>query len=51
MRILTECICPPIPIRSSDWLAWVDGNEETDFAYGATEAEARENLNELLEAR
>ena len=49
MRILTECICPPIPIRTSDWLAWVDGEEETDYAHGATEAEAIANLRESLE--
>lgn len=49
MTIKTDFVYPPIPIRTCDWLAYVDGNEETDFAYGATEAEAIANLRESLE--
>lgn len=49
--IRTEFICPPVPIRSCDWMAWVDGDEEGGHAYGPTEAEAVENLLEWLEVR
>lgn len=48
MTIRTECIYPPIPIRTNDWLAWVDGDEETLYAYGATEMEAITNLLEVV---
>ncbi len=37
---------PPIPIRSMDWMAWEDGQEERGSAYGATRDEAVENLLE-----
>lgn len=40
-RIVTSHICPPIPIRTSDWAAYFDGEEEAGgYGYGATEAEA-----------
>lgn len=49
--IRTAFVYPPIPIRTSDWLAWIDGDEEGGHAYGPTEAEAVANLLELLEGR
>lgn len=40
-KIVTTCICPPIPLRSNDWIAHYDGDEEAgQYGYGATEAEA-----------
>jgi hypothetical protein len=41
---------PPIPTAAMDWCAFVDGEEELgEYGYGATEAEAIEQLMELLE--
>jgi hypothetical protein len=31
-KIRTDCICPPIPIRSFDWIAYIDGREENERA-------------------
>lgn len=40
-KIVTSYINPPIPIRSNDWCAHYDGEEEAGFyGWGATEAEA-----------
>ena len=51
MVIKTSCIYPPIPIRSYDWMAWVDGREEDTWlqGYGATEAQAIAELRERIE--
>ena len=51
MEIRTSHIYPPIPIRSYDWMAWVDGREEdtTLQGYGATEAQAIAELQERIE--
>ena len=47
MKIITEFIYPPIPIRRYDWSAVRDGYDEGDpIGYGSTEQEA---INELLE--
>ena len=44
-KIITEYIHPPIPARQFDWMAWYDGDDEEGLRqYGATEAEARQNL-------
>lgn len=45
--ILTSYINPPIPFRGCDWEAVFDGDEGDEFAprgFGATEAEARQDL-------
>ena len=48
--ILTDHVHQPIPIRTSDWVAYVEGTEESgDRGWGATEQEAIENLREWLE--
>lgn len=40
-KIVTTCICPPIPVRQLDWCAHYDGEEEAgNYGYGETEAEA-----------
>lgn len=32
MTLITECVCPPIPVRNLDWSAYRDGDDEpTDF--------------------
>lgn len=49
--IRTSHECPPIPVRSMDWAAWTDGNEEGPIGRGATEAEAVADLQEQLEER
>jgi hypothetical protein len=47
MKIITEFIYPPIPIRRYDWSAVREGYDEGDHVgWGATEQEA---INELLE--
>jgi len=44
-KIVTSFIHPPIPIRTVDWCAWFDGEEEGGVVgYGATEADAIEDL-------
>lgn len=48
-HVRTEHVCPPIPTRSMDWAAWLDGEEERGTRHGATEAEAIEALKEALE--
>jgi hypothetical protein len=43
--IVTQCLCPPIPIRTYDWIAYRDGEEERrEYGYGRTEEEAVEEL-------
>ena len=54
--IVTSHPYPPIPLRSMDWQACFDGEEEDGpYGYGATEAEAIEDLKQwsatLEEAR
>ena len=49
-RIVTTYVHPPIPIRTSDWCACLDGQEEDGpYGWGATEAEAIADLQEKLE--
>ena len=48
--IRTTYVHPPIPIRTSDWCACIDGQEEDGpYGWGATEAEAIADLKEKLE--
>lgn len=49
-RIKTSFVHPPIPIRTMDWTAWFDGNEEGLHGEGATEAEAVQDLLDEEEA-
>jgi hypothetical protein len=50
--IITRHIYPPIPLRQFDWCAYHDGEEETGhYGYGATEAEALEDLKRLDQER
>lgn len=50
MKIVTVPIYPPIPIRTHDWAAFLDGTEETGpIGYGSTESEALAELLELSE--
>lgn len=40
-KIVTTNVFPPIPVRTFDWCAHFDGEEENGhYGYGATEAEA-----------
>lgn len=48
--IHTDYVHPPIPTRVHDWCAWVDGTEEDgNYGWGRTEAEALRELAEILE--
>ena len=50
MKIITQYIKPPIPIRIYDWVAYLDGNEEDGpYGYGKTECEAIEDLKISME--
>lgn len=50
MKIITENINPPIPIRSCDWCAYEEGNEENGpFGWGKTEAGAIADLKDLID--
>lgn len=44
--VVTQFVYPPIPDRSHDWLAYLDGREEDTrfYGFGATESEARREL-------
>lgn len=47
LKIRVEHVLPPIPIRSFDWCAYVDGEEERgNYGYGRTKEAA---INDLLE--
>ena len=50
-RVKTSFVNPPIPIRAFDWIAWIDGEEESmRYGYGRTEQEAKDELaNELAQ--
>ena len=49
-KILTERIFPPIPDRSFDWSAVLEGYDAGDpIGYGRTEAEAIADLKEQME--
>ena len=50
MKILTQYIRPPIPIRTSDWLAWDDDTADIDTptGVGRTQEEAIRDLLEQL---
>jgi hypothetical protein len=45
MKVITHYVCPPIPVRCADWVAYFDGQEEAGICgHGATEIEALRNL-------
>jgi len=49
-RIVTEHLYPPIPVRTMDWCAFFDGEEELGrYGYGRTEAEAVADLLDQVE--
>jgi hypothetical protein len=61
MRIVTDCVCPPIPTRKFDWSAIDADTYDADFrdgqfvslapiGRGETEAEAIADLMEQLNA-
>jgi hypothetical protein len=55
MKIRTEYVYPPIPIRTMDWQAWdddtFDGAEDSHcpIGRGRTEQDAIDDLKEQLE--
>lgn len=50
LRIRTSFVCPPIPDRSFDWEAWIDGEEESNIiGRGITESGAVAELLQTLE--
>jgi hypothetical protein len=45
MKVITQHICPPIPVRCADWAAWFDGKEEDGpCGLGSTKEEALQDL-------
>lgn len=47
-KIVTAYICPPIPLRNTDWVAHYKGEEENqNYGYGKTEAEAIADFKEM----
>jgi hypothetical protein len=49
-RIITFYIHPPIPIRHFDWVAWIDGEEESmRYGHGRSETEAKDELRKVLQ--
>jgi hypothetical protein len=52
LRIRTNFVHPPIPDRSFDWAAWIDGEEEGNIqGRGRTESDAVAELLETLAER
>jgi len=53
MKIRTECVCPPIPLRGFDWSAVDDDTYEPGepMGWGETEQEAIADLLEQLEEK
>lgn len=50
-KVVTYCAFPPIPVRSYDWMAYYDGDEEAgEYGSGATEAEAIADFIENYQA-
>lgn len=44
-KIVTSFVYPPIPLRSCDWCAYYDGQEENgDYGWGETEDAAIADL-------
>lgn len=50
-KICTRYDPKPIPHRQFDWSAWEDGGSEHLTGWGATEAEAIQELRDNLEAQ
>lgn len=49
MKVATEYIRPPVPSTQYDWMASVEGEEDSmPIGRGPTEAEALRNLAEQL---
>jgi len=48
-KIVTSFVYPPIPLRTCDWVAYYDGEEEGFRGWGETEQEAVEDLKENTE--
>ncbi len=46
--VRTEFVYPPIPIRSFDWAAWIDGHEESMSGHGESEQAAIDDLMRQL---
>jgi hypothetical protein len=47
--IVVEYVYPPIPVRSFDWAAYEDGQEEGPYGRGATREAAVADLYEQIE--
>jgi len=44
-KVITQYICPPIPVRGADWVAYIDGTEEDGVrGFGKTEKDALHDL-------
>lgn len=48
-KIITQHVFPPIPVRSSDWLAYQDGWEDGLKGWGTTEDEAIADLKQQID--
>jgi hypothetical protein len=52
MKVVTTHIYPPIPLRTFDWCAHFEGEEERGgYGYGRTEQEALADLAEIWRDR
>jgi len=49
MKILTEQTGNPTPIRSWDWMAWLEGKEEGLVGFGSTQQGAVDELLTMME--
>jgi hypothetical protein len=50
MKIVISHVCPPIPVRTHDYCAYIDGEEERrHYGWGATALDALKNFIENYE--
>ena len=49
MKIVIECIAPPIPIRKFDFIAYLEGDEGEEDAPQGFGPSAGEAVSELIE--
>lgn len=51
-RIKINCVHPPVPIRTFDYVAFVEGTEECGpYGWGATRQDALYNLRDELHGK
>ncbi len=48
-KVITQHVFPPVPDRSHDWMAYVDGEDDGFTGWGPNEADAIADLKSQIE--